>query len=158
MKNRSCFFIGEKTFLPKNDPGASGNLKIILFILAESGFTDFYAGGDLGWDLFCEWSVLGLKNQYPEIGLHLILPSPLEQHTAGMDNTLKATYDVIADNSESVEIIPDTGSRLSRFTELADMCICCFDKKDPRSETAKTVLKIQSAGKIILNMYNFSKE
>lgn len=40
----------------------------------DRGATDFYAGGAQGFDLLCAELVLLLKERYPRIRLHLVLP------------------------------------------------------------------------------------
>ena len=73
MPNQTCFFTGHRSF-SKNRENVQELLRDILLILIESGVTDFYAGGAIGWDMFCESELLNMKKQFPQIKLHIILP------------------------------------------------------------------------------------
>lgn len=42
--------------------------------IKEWGIIDLYNGAALGWDLFSARIVLKLKEEYPQVKLHLILP------------------------------------------------------------------------------------
>ncbi len=42
--------------------------------LIDEGATDFYAGGCVGFDMLCESAVIKLRERFPHIRLHLILP------------------------------------------------------------------------------------
>lgn len=74
MRNRSCCFTGHRA-LPKDlIPEIKALLKSEIITLIEKGYTDFYAGGALGFDTLAALSVLELKKDYPHIKLHIIMP------------------------------------------------------------------------------------
>ncbi len=60
--------------------------------LITSGAVDFYAGGALGWDIYCENAVLSLKEKYPQIKLHLVLPCSAKEQTAKWNKKQKEQY------------------------------------------------------------------
>ena len=160
MSEKSCFFIGHRSFVPKYDRVAAKNLRILIAFLAESGVTDFYSGGSPGWGLFCERSVLILKRHYPQLKLHLVLPCPPEKQTfdCDWDEEDRLAYSVISDAADSIEILSDDYTKESlkernqRLAELGDICICYLYNSRSRTDTAQTVRTARKAKKSVINM------
>lgn len=158
MPKTSCFFTGHRSFSPKKDSAAADNLKIILAALAEGGITDFYVGGSYGWDTICERFVLMLKDDYPDVKLHIILPCPSEKYASNWEEADRIPHSILLELADSVEIVSDECTkdsikeRNSRLVELGDVCVCCYNKKRPRSGTGQTVRMAQKAEKTIINM------
>ena len=161
---QSCFFTGHRSFSYERDTNAVNNLAAILPILAESGVTDFYAGGARGWDMYCELSVIVLKKYYPHLKLHLILPCPPEKQILYWNDSDKEHYKILLGFADSVDVISDDydkycmKKRNARLAELGDICVCYFNKNDLRSGTAQTVRMAEKANKTVLNMYFSPKE
>lgn len=159
MPKTSCFFTGHRSFLPKNDHAVANNLKIILAALAEGGTTDFYVGGSYGWDAICERFVLMLKEDHPNVKLHIILPCPSEKYTSDWKEADQIPHSILLELADSVETVSDECTkesikeRNSRLVERGDICVCCYNKKRPRSGTGQTVRMAQKAEKTIINMY-----
>lgn len=51
MKNIS--FTGHRMIAKKHISHVLHQLQIILTLAVEAGYTDFYAGGAIGWDTYC---------------------------------------------------------------------------------------------------------
>ena len=158
MPNQTCFFTGHRSF-SKNRENVQELLRDILLILIESGVTDFYAGGAIGWDMFCESELLNMKKQYPQIKLHIILPCPPEIQTQLWNDENKKEYAHILSAAESTEIVSEIYSkdcmkmRNTRLVDSGNICVCYFNRNSSRSGTAQTVRMAYKKGKTILNLY-----
>ena len=76
---RTACFTGHRDV--KFSQNMTQRLSSILRQLIQNGVEDFYAGGALGFDMIAERTVIMLREQYPQIKLHLILPCPKEEQT-----------------------------------------------------------------------------
>ncbi len=102
MENKSCCFTGHRDIRPEKVPLIKEKLREILTEYIEKGFTDFYNGGAYGFDMLSAETVIELKENYPYIRLHIIIPCA--DHTKPW-------------NTESV-------SRFEKITALADEVKC----------------------------------
>lgn len=124
----------------------------------KNGITDFYAGGAPGFDTICAQTVLQLRNSYPQIKLHLILPCSEEEQTAKWDSDQKSIYYDILGKADSIERLSENyyngcmKVRNARLVELADCCICYYDVKKRASGTGQTVRMAQKKGIGIINL------
>lgn len=73
MKNITCCFTGHRE-LPSDTSELEKRLNDTLKALIADGYTKFVAGGAIGFDALAANSVLRLKEQFPQISLHLALP------------------------------------------------------------------------------------
>ena len=71
---RSICFTGHRHIARTELPALLKELRRVLETAIPQGFVDFYAGGALGWDTYCAQTVLDLREEYPCIALHLVLP------------------------------------------------------------------------------------
>lgn len=132
-KSTTCFFIGYKDII-LNDELAE-RLNSSLNRMIKDGVTDFYAGGELGWDMICENAVLDLKQSFPKIRLHLILSCKPDEHCKSWSSEQKAEFDRIYQAADSVEIMSKnyddggTKAKIARLAKLGELCICCFNNK-----------------------------
>ena len=139
------------------------NLKMRLYNALEravknAGITEFYNGGAVGFDILTAQTVLNLRELYPEIKLHLILPcSPGEQSKSWSDNQ-KTAYFRVLKLADSIEQIADSyydgciKARNARLVELSDCCFCYWDGRY-RSGTAQTIRMAQRKRIMIVNFY-----
>ena len=74
MKNKSACFTGHRDLDPVKVPSIKEKLREIITKYIEEGYTDFYNGGAIGFDMLSAEAVLELKNFYPHIKLHIIQP------------------------------------------------------------------------------------
>lgn len=139
------------------------NLTIIieekLSALIENGASEFYAGGALGWDMLCEQTVLRLRENFPHIKLHLILPCFPEFQTKMWEDTEKAAYYKILKSADSVEYLSAEYTkdcmqkRNARLVELADCCVCYYNNSRNLSGTAQTLRIARKKGIEIINLF-----
>lgn len=154
MKN--VFFTGHRIYEISNK--IKFNLVVELMKLISEGATDFYAGGALGWDMLCEWAVLLLREDYPDIKLHMVLPCPPEEQVKFWFTAQIAAYLSILEAADSIEIVSKhydkncMKKRNERLVELGDVCVCYYNKKRIRSGTGQTVRIAEKQGKEIINI------
>ncbi|MBQ3538084.1 MAG: DUF1273 family protein, partial [Clostridia bacterium] len=74
MKNNTCCFTGHREIPAGEENVIKERLTEVLISLIEEGITDFLAGGAIGFDMLAEEAVLSLKEKYPRIRLHIIVP------------------------------------------------------------------------------------
>lgn len=152
----SCFFTGHRIIKQSNE--LTEHLTATIKRLIENGVTDFYAGGAIGWDMLCENTVLALRNDYPQIKLHLVLPcSPAEQ-CAKWSQTHKNEYDKIFALANSIELTSSfyyngcMKKRNTRLTELGNICICYWNGNQ-QSGTYQTINIASKKAIDIINLY-----
>lgn len=74
MKTESCCFTGHRDISPEKIPEIKEKLREVLIKCIEDGYRDFYNGGAVGFDIIAAETVLELKEEYPYIRLHIIVP------------------------------------------------------------------------------------
>ncbi len=127
--------------------------------LIDEGATDFYAGGAVGWDMLCESAVIELRERFPHIRLHLILPCPAEEQTEKWSESDKTEFRRRLLAADTVEICSKhyfdgcMKLRNQRLVDLADVCVCYYNGKQ-RSGTGQTVRMAERQGKVIVNLVN----
>ena len=120
-------------------------------------------GGAVGWDALAALTVLKLRESYPEVKLHLVLPCPFDEQSAKWIEAQKTEYLHIFGLDDSVEQVSDRfyngcmKARNARLVELAsDYCICYWNPKDFRSGTGQTVRMAQKKGIEVINLFEMS--
>lgn len=152
----SCCFTGHRQALGKE---LSTKLEKVLRELIEKGVTDFYAGGALGFDTLCANAVLGLREDYGRIKLHLLLPCPPQEQTKDWTEEQRAEYDRILKAADSIETVSPSYSREcmkkrnKRLAEMGDICVCYYNAARRRSGTGQTVNMVKGLGKEIINLF-----
>ena len=126
-RGKSCCFTGHRV-IPQE------SYYRVLFLLRQTvenkikeGYTDFYAGGVLGFDTLAALTVLRLKMMYKNIRLHLILPCISQADKWSRED--KRMYERIKNESDSVEYAsfnytPQCMNRRNRA--LVDKADCCI--------------------------------
>lgn len=133
-------------------------LRRTLISLIENGCTDFYAGGALGWDTLCEEAVLALRQEYPQIKLHLVLPCSSAEQTAKWSDWQRTRFKSILTAADDVQYTAEHYSadcmkrRNERLVELSECCVCYCT--DPQSGTGQTVRIAERSG---IKIYNLAK-
>ena len=151
---KSIGFTGHRK-LP-DDPTLKERLFTVLEQLISEGACDFYAGGAMGWDMMCEREVLRLREKYPDIRLHLVLPCPPEQQTAKWSAPLTAEYNRILSAADSVETVSPRYTeqcmrrRNARLVELSE-CMVCYCSRF-RSGTAQTIRMAEGSNVRIIHL------
>ena len=156
---KSACFTGHRNFT-----GDITNLDARLYDILERAIikmnvADFYAGGAVGWDELAARTVLKLREVYPQIELHLILPCSNEEQTAKWTEEQKTEFYRILNLADSVEYTSERyyngcmKVRNARLVELADFCFCFWDTNRQRSGTAQTVRMAQRKKIMIVNFF-----
>lgn len=155
---KSICFTGHRVISKALLPEVLRELQQILETAIKNGFVDFYTGGAVGWDTYCAQMILDLREDYPGIALHLILPCAKEDQTARWTQKQKKAYDCIYQAADSCEFIAEnyTSScmrlRNQRLVEVADCCICfCYQTRE-RTGTAQTVRLAKQKGIPVINL------
>lgn len=139
-------------------PEIKKRLDETLKALAERGAEDFYAGGNLGWDMLCGEAVLKLREELPNIRLHIILPCPDDQLTAKWNASQKSRFYMILKGADNVEITSKkyfygcTKVRNRRLVELAECCVCYCDNDNYAGGTGQTLLMAKRNNLVIFNL------
>ena len=69
----------------------------------NAGINDFYNGGAVGWDMLTAEIVMKLREKYPQIRLHMILPCSPENQSHKWTPEQKKTYFSILEQADSIE-------------------------------------------------------
>lgn len=158
MRKSACF-TGHRIFT-----GDTTNLETRLYDILERAIikmtvADFYTGGAVGWDELAVRTVLKLREVYPHIELHLILPCSNEEQTAKWSTEQKTEFYRILGLADSVEYTSEhyykdcMKVRNARLVELADFCFCFWDTNRQKSGTAQTVRMAQRKKIMIVNFF-----
>ena len=159
MKKSVCF-TGHRT-IAENIETLSARLYALLErLVTEQKIMDFYTGGAVGWDALAALTVLKLRESYPEVKLHLVLPCPFEEQSAKWNEAQKQEHKRIASLADTKEFTSEhlgkTAMKIrnARLVELAsDYCICYWNPKHYRSGTGQTVRMAQKKGIEVINLF-----
>ena len=109
--------------------------------------------------MLCEQEVLRLRERFPQIRLHLILPCPPEEQTAKWNIKQKAEYQRILNAADDVEILSETyydgcmQKRNARLVELCGICVCYLNEKRSNGGTAQTVRMAKKRSVDVVNLF-----
>ena len=151
---KSCCFTGHRII--KITPELVQRLRDSIVDVIGEGVTEFYDGGAIGFDMLCAETVIGLKAEYPDIKLHLLLPCPSDEQVKGWNNTQTVRYEKILQAADSVTVVSEHYTsdcmkrRNERLVELADCCICYCN--NPKSGTGQTVRMAKDKGIETINL------
>jgi len=101
----SCCFTGHRIL--SNDereqilPVLTGKIEELI----NKGVAVFIIGGALGFDALSALAVLGLKNKYPKIQLHIYVPHKKQSEKWNEDD--KKIYDYILQRADKTEILEE---------------------------------------------------
>ncbi len=150
----SCCFTGHRII--KITSELVRRLRNAIIEVIEKGVTEFYDGGAIGFDMLCAETVMEMKNEYPDIKLHLILPCPSDEQIKRWSKSQIAKYEMILNAADSVTVVSEhytkdcMKQRNQRLVELADCCICYCT--NPRSGTGQTVRMAKDKGIEVINL------
>ena len=154
---KSCCFTGHRRI----SPAYIGDMTDyhIRKLIRDNGVTDFYNGGSYGFDQLTGFIVCGLKQTFPSIKLHMVLPCCKEDQTRYWCDYNKAKYDELLSQADSVEYISDRyydGCMRHRNEALvalgSDYCLCYVKKNAVRSGSAQTLRMAMARGVEIINI------
>lgn len=133
IRNISVCFSGHRSIPPEELDAVSRELEEAIKVLIKKGYKFYASGGALGFDTLAAKTVLKLREVYPEIKLHLVLPC-LSQ-TRGWNEQDISVYEEIktaADNVTYTSYEYTRGCMFKRNRCLVDMssiCICYLRKQ-----------------------------
>ena len=129
--NRSVCFTGHRTIAEDKETLSARLYALLERLVTEKKVTDFYTGGAGGLDALAALTVLKLRESYPEVKLHLVLPCPFEEQSAKWNEAQKEEHKYIASLVNTKEFTSEhlgknaMKIRNARLVELAsDYCIC----------------------------------
>ena len=161
--NRSVCFTGHRTIAEDKETRSARLYALLERLVTEKEVTDYYTGGAIGFDALAALTVLKLRESYPKVKLHLVLPCPFEEQSAKWNEAQITEYLHILGLVESVEQVSDRyyngcmKARNARLVELAsDYCICYWNPKNNRSGTGQTVRMAQKKGIEVINLFDMS--
>ncbi len=110
--------------------------------LTEAGYTDFLSGMAEGTDTWAALAVLALRNEYPALKLHCVLPC--KGQTNGWSASARELYYSILDRADDVTYVSREYSKncmLRRNRYLVDhaACLLAVYNGEQRGGTAMTV-------------------
>ena len=162
MKKSVCF-TGHRTIAEDKEKLSARLYALLERLVTEKKVTDFYTGGAVGWDALAALTVLKLRESYPEVKLHLVLPCPFEEQSAKWNEAQKEEHKHIASLADTKEFTSEhlgknaMKIRNARLVELAsDYCICYWNPKHYRSGTGQTVRMAQKKGIEVINLFEIS--
>ena len=127
--------------------------------IIKKNVTDFYSGCALGWDQLASKVVIRLRNKYPQVKLHLVLPCSPEEQTKKWSESQRNEYMQIYHLANSVEKVSEKyyngcmKARNARLVELADYCFCYFNTENQHSGTAQTVRMALNKQIMVVNFF-----
>lgn len=151
MSSKSCSFTGHRYIPDYNTVKSKVRNQIVSLI--DEGYTEFFNGGAIGFDMLCALEVISLKKEYA-ISLNMVLPC--ENQDVKWSVRLKQIYHYILDNADSVEYVSKEyapGCMQKRNRVLVDRCdlLLAYNCKTDGG-TFYTVNYAMKAGKRIINL------
>ena len=158
--DKSVCFTGHRHIGKHKSQIEKSLLSVIEQLIVQRNVTDFYVGGAYGFDALASLTVLRIKETYPQVKLHMILPCSNEEQTAKWSKEQKNEFEYILAHTDSIEYISEhyyngcMKVRNTRLVELAtECCICYWNIANIRSGTGQTVRMAQKIGLEIINLY-----
>lgn len=154
MKNTSCCFTGHRDIGAEKIPSIREKLYELLVKVIESGYTDFYDGGAIGFDMLAAETVLELKKKYPHIKLHIIVPCANQSARWSSDNAER--YNAVLEKADEVNCLSPVyynGCMQKRNRYMVDnSSLCIAFLENEKSGSAGTVRYAEKQGTEIINI------
>ena len=157
---KSACFTGHRSL-----SGDTHNLADRLYSFIEQGIihlglTDFFCGGAIGWDTLAALTVLRLKEAYPQIKLHLVLPCSNAEQTAKWTEAQRNEFYRILGLADEVEYTSERyyngcmKVRNARLVECAtERCYCFWNPKRTTTGTYQTIRMAKQRGIMVVNFF-----
>ena len=127
--------------------------------LINEGSDMFYAGGALGFDMLAAETVIDLRAMYPWITLVLVLPCPPHIQTEKFSPADRERYYDILFASDRKIVLSEyytndcMKQRNQKLVDLAEICVCYYDRERFKSGTAQTVRMAERKGIEIIDLF-----
>lgn len=153
-KEYTCCFTGHRKIAPAQQMIVAERLRDIVEKLIRRGFTDFLAGGALGFDTMAAQCVLSLKEKYPHIKLVLVLPCVTQTKDWSAEDVL--VYENIKQQADEVVYTSQEytrGCMFKRNRYLVDhSSVCVAYLTGNKGGTAYTVAYAHQKGLNVINL------
>lgn len=157
MKEKTVCFSGHRVF---HDPKEEIAVKLQATVRKSisEGFTEYIAGGAIGFDALAAWTVIRLREEFPQIRLILALPCPPEEQALKWTEEEKAEHQEIINLADEVKVLSDkftSSCMLERNRFMVDnssRLICYLRSASARGGTKYTVGYAQKQGITILRL------
>ena len=157
---KSACFTGHRNIVTDKVMLSEQLYAVLEKLITSQGVTDFYADGAYGFDALASFTVLKLRESYPQVKLHLILPCSKEEQSIKWTEEQKAELEKLIGLADSVEYVSNRyyngcmKDRNARLVELAsDYCVCYWNPNNFRSGTGQTVRMAQKKGIRVINLF-----
>ena len=148
MKSKSVCFTGHRSLEYADVPIIREKLRDTIEQHIEKGFTEFYNGGARGFDLLSAEVVLSLRELYPHIRLHIIVPC--KGQTRGWREEDIALYESIHSRADEVKVLSPfyfNGCMQIRNRYMVDASsVCIAFVREPRGGSADTAKYAEKQG------------
>lgn len=151
---KTCFFTGHRFIGFDDAPRIKSRLNEELLNAVNAGYTNFIAGGAIGFDTLAAEQVILLREDY---NIRLVLYLPCRNHSINWSENDKIRFDRILSLADEVYYVSDDRykqgcmkKRNSAMVEASDLCIAFL--KNMRSGTAQTVKMAENKGLYIVNI------
>ena len=154
MEPSTCCFTGHRQIDPPLLVPLTAQLDATLRALVQMGCLQFYAGGARGFDTLAAARTLALRQEYPAVRLHLLLPC--RDQCTGWPAADIARYEDILANCDSYRYIAERYSpsvmtkRNRALVANADVCVAFLLRE--ASGAGQTVRAARRAGITVLNL------
>ena len=157
MKEKTCCFTGHRDIPSGAYQHIFNKTEETVEILIKKGYLYFGAGGALGFDTIAAFSVLKLKERYPDIRLILVLPC--YSQTRGWSSEDVRIYENIKEQADQVDYTSEEytrGCMHKRNRHLVDNSSACIAYlTEDKGGTAYTVDYAQKHGLVVYNIADY---
>ena len=156
---KTCCFTGHRTLPTLTRQALIRALDETIEDLIAKGFTEFRAGGALGFDMLASLRVLFAREKHPEIRLRLILPC--RDQAKGWREGEQLLWQDIIDRADSVQFLFDTyrsgcmHARNRALVDGSDLCIAYITRR--AGGTFYTCSYAEKRGVPVLNLAKAQK-
>ena len=150
---KACMFTGHRNICARDAASLPDWVDMQLEQLIEQGYTDFCAGGALGFDTLAALKVIEKKEKYGFVKLHLYLPCRTQNR--GWSAPLKKAYYYVMGRADSVHYASEEYTnwcmqkRNREMVDASDVCIAYCNKS--KGGTRYTVSYAQKKGVKVIN-------
>ena len=155
-RNKICMFTGHRIINARHVSTLPQRLDTLLEQLIAHGYTEFRAGGAIGFDTVAALKVLEKKKKFGYVKLHLFLPC--RDQEKGWSENSKQAYYYILQHADSIRYCSEeytSGCMHKRnrdMVEGSDLCVAyCGSEK---GGSAYTLSFAQKKGLKTVNLFN----
>lgn len=151
---KTCCFTGHRLLAANQITVITERLEAVIEKLIEQGVIYYGCGGVIGFDIFAGFTVLRLREKYPQIKLIMVLPCRGQDAKWSADN--KARYRELLKGANTLRWLQDDYDdkcMLARNRHLVDNSgVCVAYLKQDRGGTLYTVNYARKKGITVINI------